>query len=176
MTTKEILRVNLFPNARYVASGAKPDATNATIDAGVVSGGLTWLRFTIKNHERLGPVYFHGLHTVPGETYVFRAKIHANGDTQARVFDAPSQSTLADIDIKQMISDYKEARFTALSDQTSIRFSVPMIEGGYLMFAEPQLELASTYDAAVAGGGVFASSPGTPCRDHSGSRRAGDAR
>ena len=176
MTTKEILRVNLFPNARCVASGAKPDTNaNATIDAGVVRGGLTWFRFTIKNHGQAGVVYFHGLRTVPGETYVFRAKIHANDDVQARIFDMPSQKTLVDIDIEQMSSVYKEARFTALSDQTGIRFSVPMIEGGYLMFAEPQLELASTYDAAVSGGGS-SSSPGTPCRDHSGSRRAGGAR
>lgn len=154
MTTKEILRVNLFPNARCVASGAKPDATNANIEAGVVSSGLTWFRFTIKNHEQAGAVYFHRLRTVPGETYVFRAKIHANDDTQARIFDMPSQKPIVDIDIKQMLSVYKEARFTALSDQTSIRFSVPMIEDGYLMFTEPQLELASTYDAAVAGGGL----------------------
>lgn len=174
MTTKEILRVNLFPNARCVASGAKPDAHNADIEAGAVSGGLTWFRFTIKNHEKQGPVYFHGLRTVPGETYVFRAKIHANGDTQARIFDTPSQNPLVDIDIKKMMSDYKEARFIALSDQTGIRFSVPMIEGGYLMLAETQLEMASTYDAAVSGG--FASSPGTPCRDRNGIRRAGGAR
>ena len=154
MTTKEILRVNLFPNARCVASGAKPYSPNAGIEAGAVSGGLTWFRFTIENHEQAGPVYFHGLRTVPGETYVFRAKIHANTDSQARIFDNPSEKTLVDIDIKQMQSVYKEARFTALSDQTSIRFSVPMIEDGYLMLAEPQLELASTYDAAVSGGGV----------------------
>ena len=154
MTTKEILRVNLFPNARCVASGAKPYATNANIEAGAVSGGLTWFRFTIKNHEQAGPVYFHELRTVPGETYVFRAKIHANDDTQARIFDDPSEKTLVDIDIEQMRSMYKEARFTALSDQTGIRFSVPMIEDGYLMLAEPQLELASTYDAAVSGGGL----------------------
>lgn len=152
MTTKEILRVNLFPNARCVASGAKPDADNANIEAGAVSGGLTWFRFTIENHEQAGPVYFRGLRTVPGETYVFRAKIHANADSQARIFDNPSDKPLVDIDIKRMESVYKEARFTALSDQTGIRFSVPMIEGGYLMFAEPQLELASTFDAAVSGG------------------------
>lgn len=154
MTTKEILRVNLFSNARCVASGAKPAATNANIEAGAVSSGLTWFRFTITNHEQAGPVYFHGLRTVPGETYVFRAKIHANDDTQARIFDTPSQNPLVDIDIKKMMSAYKEARFTALSDQTGIRFSVPMIEDGYLMFTEPQLELASTYDAAVSGGGL----------------------
>ena len=170
-----IHRVNLFPNARCVASGAKPDATNANIEAGAVSSGLAWFRFTIKNHEQGGPVYFHRLRTVPGETYVFRAKIHANADTQALIFDAPSQNPLVDIDIKQMESVYKEARFIARSDQTGIRFSVPMIEGGYLMFAEPQLELASTYDAAVSGGGS-GSSPGTPCRDRNGIRRAGDAR
>ena len=175
MTAKEILRVNLFPNARCVASGAKPDAANATIEAGVVSSGMTWFRFTIKNHENVAPVYFHGLRTVPGETYVFRAKIHTTDDTQALIFDMPSQNPLVDIDIEQGLSVYKEARFTALSDQTSIRFSVPMIEDGYLMLAEPQLELASTYDAAVAGGG-FGSSPGTPCRDRNGIRRAGGAR
>ena len=39
-----------------------------------------------------------------------------------------------------------------------------------------QLELAPTYDAAVSGGGGFASSPGTPCRDRNGIRRAGGAR
>lgn len=38
-----------------------------------------------------------------------------------------------------------------------------------------QLELASTYDAAVSGGGS-GSSPGTPCRDRNGIRRAGGAR
>lgn len=154
MTTKEILRVNLFPNARCVASGVKPDATNANIEAGAVSSGLTWFRFTIKNHEQAGSVYFHRLRTVPGEMYVFRAKIHANDDVQALIFDTPSQNPLVDIDIKKMMSVYKEARFTALSDQTSIRFGIPMIEGGYLMFTEPQLELASTYDAAVSGGGL----------------------
>ena len=175
MTTKEILRVNLFPNARCVASGVKPAATNADIEAGAVSSGLTWFRFTIKNHEQVGAVYFHRLRTVPGETYVFRAKIHANDDAQALIFDTPSQNPLVNIDIKQMESVYKEARFIARSDQTGIRFSVPMIEGGYLMLAEPQLELASTYDAAVSGGGS-GSSPGTPCRDRNGIRRAGGAR
>ena len=154
MTTTEIIRKNLFPNARCVASGAKPDATNANIEAGAVNSGLTWFRFTIKNHEQAGPVYFHRLRTVPGETYVFRAKIHANDDVQALIFDTPSQNPLVNIDIKQMESVYKEARFIARSDQTSIRFSVPMIEDGYLMLAEPQLELASTYDAAVSGGGL----------------------
>lgn len=155
MTTTEIIRKNLFPNARCVASGVKPDTNaNANIEAGVVSSGLTWFRFTIKNHEQAGAVYFHGLRTVPGETYVFRAKIHANDDVQALIFDMTSQKPLVYIDIEQGLSVYKEARFTALSDQTSIRFSVPMIEGGYLMFTEPQLEMASTYDAAVSGGGL----------------------
>ena len=171
-----IHRVNLFPNARCVDSGAKPDATNVNIEAGAVSSGLAWFRFTIKNHEQVGPVYFRGLRTVPGETYVFRAKIHANADTQAIIFDMTSQNPLVNIDIKQMESVYKEERFTALSDQTSIKFSVPMIKGGYLMFTEPQLELASTYDAAVSGGGGVASSPGTPFRDRNGIRRAGGAR
>lgn len=36
MTTKEILMVNLFPSARCVASGAKPDADSADIVAGGV--------------------------------------------------------------------------------------------------------------------------------------------
>lgn len=43
------------------------------------------------------------------------------------------------------------------------------------VYSQPQLELASTYDAAL-GGGILASSPATRCRAHRSVRRAGDVR
>ena len=43
------------------------------------------------------------------------------------------------------------------------------------VYSQPQLELASTYDAAL-GGGILASSPATPCHSADAAHRDGDAR
>lgn len=44
------------------------------------------------------------------------------------------------------------------------------------VYSQPQLELASTYDAALGGGGILASSPATPCHSADAAHRDGDAR
>lgn len=62
-----------------------------------------------------------------------------------------------------------------LNAVTIVRIIPPKTEGGVIMITECNLESASTYDAAVSGWG-FGSSPGTPCRDRNGIRRAGGAR
>ena len=69
------------------------------------------------------------------------------------------------------------ARFTVPSGVTRIRieFCSPKHADAIANWKSPQLELASTFDAAVSGGGS-GSSPGTPCRDRNGIRRAGGAR
>lgn len=43
------------------------------------------------------------------------------------------------------------------------------------VYSQPQLELASAYDAALGGGGILASSPATRCHSTD-SRRGGDVR
>ena len=156
MTTKEICRVNLFPNARCVATGKHESYTvNSSVEFGVVSSGLEWVRCSPVTLDRENSAaYFGDLRTIPGSEYVFRAKIHASSKVQIRIFDNGSQTKLVDINIPAMGSTYYEARFTALSDDTTVRFEVPLVDGGYTMFTQPQLELASTYDAAVSGGGL----------------------
>ena len=70
-----------------------------------------------------------------------------------------------------------EVRFTAPDDgNVMVKMRYPAKAGVVCNVCNPQLELASTYDVAVSGGGGFASSPGTPCHETERPHRAGDAR
>lgn len=180
MTTKEILRVNLFPNARCVASGSQP---NPKADIASINWNSTDHHFSLVNEGDAGAFACWLIPVTAGSAYVVRCGIiYGSGNpargpiVEIRDNDANGAS-LASIGQTKPSQSEQVLRFTAKSNQVALIFRGAKNEDGKtgVEVWQPQFELASTYDAAVSGGG-FGSSPGTPCRDHSGSRRAGDAR
>lgn len=179
MTTKEILRVNLFPNARCVASGRQPDLE---IDLKSINWSPANHNFALVNSTNVGAFAGWDIPVTAGSAYVLRCGITYESENPARGYivevrdnDADG-ATLAYIDNTKPSQSEQILRFTAMSGRITLIFRGSKDEPdktGVTVW-QPQLELASTFDAAVAGGG-FASSPGTPCRG-SESYRAGDAR
>ena len=180
MTTKEILRVNLFPNARCVASGSQP---NQKADLASINWSSTNHFFSLVNEGDAGAFAFWLIPVTAGSAYVFRCGIIYGSGNPARgpiveIRDGNANGvSLASIGDTKPSQSEQVLRFTAKSDQVALIFRGAKNEAGKtgVEVWNPQLELASTYDAAVSGGG-FGSSPGTPCRDRNGIRRAGGAR
>lgn len=187
MTAKEILRVNLFPNARCVASGRQP---NAMQDC----EGLSWRwgdtdGFSISSANSNGAFCWFSVGGLePGERYVFDCEVGYSSTRTARGpileirGDNDSGTSLASIGNTRPDSRQQTLRFTApASGVVAVIVRGPKREDGdqhvdsIVAVYHPQLELESTFDVAVSGGGS-GSSPGTPCRDRNGIRRAGDAR
>ena len=181
MTTTEIIRKNLFPNARCVGSGAQPYQ--------VFDGQIDWgwnhrSGFLLTSSKELGAFAGFDVEGLePGSEYVLAVEAGwlATTDTArgaiVSVHNADESNTSIVSDVYYRPSARQRLlRFTAPQDgHVRLCFRGPSEVNGKIGFYDIQLELASTFDAAVAGG-VFASSPGTPCRDHNGIRRAGDAR
>ena len=181
MTTTEIIRKNLFPNARCVESGAQPYQ--------VLDGQIVWrwnsrsgflLSSSNKDLGSFAGFDVEGLE--PGSEYVLAMEAGwlATTDTArgaiVSVNNTDESNTSIVSDVSGRPADRQRLlRFTAPQDgHVHVCFRGPNEVDGKIEFYDIQLELASTYDAAVSGGS--GSSPGTPCRDHSGSRRAGGAR
>lgn len=181
MTTKEILRVNLFPNPRCVGHGAQPYQ--------VLDGWIEWgwnfrSGFLLTSSKDLGAFAGFDVEGLePGSEYVLAVEAGWLATTdKARgaivsVHNADESNTSIVSDVSgRPPARQRLLRFTAPQDgHVRVCFRGPNEVDGKIGFYDIQLELASTYDAAVSGGGS-GSSPGTPCRDHNGIRRAGGAR
>ena len=181
MTTKEILRVNLFPNARCVASGSQPNPKADVQSIGWNTAGHNSISLVNENNNGAFACWL--IPVTAGSAYVVRCGIlYASGNpargpiVEIRDNDANGVSLASIGDTKPSQSE-QVLRFTAKSDRVALIFRGAKDEAGKIGVEvwNPILELAETFDAAVAGGGS-GSSPGTPCRDRNGIRRAGDAR
>lgn len=180
MTTKEIQRVNLFPNARCVASGRQPDVEIDLQSIGYNTAGHNSI--SLVNQNNVGAYACWYIPVTAGKEYVFCCGIIYASETPARGYIVEirdkdkSGAILANIGNTKPSQSEQVLRFTAASNRVALIFRGATDEPGKtgVEVWNPQLELASTFDAAVSGGG-FAFSPGTPCR-WSESYRAGDAR
>ena len=159
MTTKEILRVNLFPNARCVASGRQPDQK---ADLASINWNSTDHYFNLVNEGDAGAFAFWLIPVTAGSAYVFRCGIIYGSGNPARgpiveIRDNNANgASLASIGNTKPSQSEQVLRFTAKSDQVALIFRGAKNEPGKtgVEVWQPQLELASTYDAAVSGGGV----------------------
>ena len=181
MTTTEIIRKNLFPNARCVASGAQP---YQVLDGQIKWGWNSRSGFLLTSSKDLGTFAGFDVEGLePGSEYVLAVEAGwlATTDTArgaiVSVHNADESNTTIVSDVSGRPADRQRLlRFTAPQDgHVRVCFRGPNEVDGKIGFYDIQLELASTFDAAVDGGG-FASSAGRPCRDRNGIRRAGDAR
>ena len=181
MTTTGIIRKNMFPNARCVENGADFSVDDSNTAFTYHTGGRNG--FMMRSTTASGPncrMLVAGLQ--PGVEYVASYEVEWNADTdvaRAAIVSITSKdysAIYASDTNKRPYGRYRSLRFTAPSDGVVfMNFNGPKESNAVIAFYDIQLELASTYDAAVSGGG-FASSPGTPCRDRNGIRRAGGAR
>lgn len=159
MTTKEILRVNLFPNARCVASGSQP---NQKADLASINWSSTNHFFSLVNEGDAGAFAFWLIPVTAGSAYVVRCGIiYRSGNpargpiVEIRDNDANGVSLASIGDTKPSQSE-QVLRFTAKSDRVALIFRGAKNEAGKTSVEvwHPHLELASTYDAAVSGGGL----------------------
>ena len=159
MTTKEILRVNLFPNARCVASGSQPDQK---VDLASVNWNPTYHYFSLVNEGDAGAFACWLIPVNAGSAYVMRCGIIYESGNPARGKIVEIRDNEANGAILAGIGDSKPSqseqvlRFTAKSDRVALIFRGAKNEPGKtgVQVWQPQFELASTYDAAVSGGGL----------------------
>ena len=160
MTTTEIIRKNLFPNARCVASGAQPYQ--------VLDGQITWgwnsrSGFLLTSSKDLGTFAGFDVEGLePGSEYVLAVEAGWLATTDmargaiVSVQNADESNTSIVSDVSGRPADRQRLlRFTApLDGHVRVCFRGPSEVGGKIGFYDIQLELASTFDAAVAGGGL----------------------
>ena len=182
MTTTEIIRKNLFPNARCVQSGAQP--------AEIIDGDVMWRwgdrnGFLLKTTSNTAGAYarFDVAGLEPLAEYVLAVEAGWSAETDkargpivsVNNDDAANTTIVGDTDTRPEARQ-RLLRFTAPQDgHVRVCFRGPVELDGQIAFYDIQLELASTFDPATAGGG-FAFSSGTPCRETERNRRAGGAR
>ena len=159
MTTKEILRVNLFPNARCVASGRQPDSK---ADLASINWNSTYHYFSLVNEGDAGAFAVWLIPVTAGSAYVFRCGIIYESGNQARgpiveIRDGDAKgASLAGIGQTKPSQSEQVLRFTAKSGRVALIFRGAKNEAGKIgvQVWQPQFELASTYDDAVSGGGL----------------------
>ncbi|WP_288439458.1 hypothetical protein [uncultured Bifidobacterium sp.] len=160
MTTKEILRVNLFPNARCVASGRQPDVKIDLQSIGWNTAGAHSIRLI--NSNDTGAFVCWYIPVTAGSAYVFRCVIIYASETSARGYIAEFRdkdengASLANIGNTKPDQSEQILRFTAASNRVALIFRGAKDMAGKtgVEVWNPQLELASTFDAAVSGGGL----------------------
>lgn len=167
--TKEIYRVNLFLNPLFNPDGMHMGAFNED-NSGFMPGDGTF-RVVGRNAHLLLP------ELEVGAEYVFRCEVVAeqeDGSTRISLWAGGSvqlSNLVAPVDGVILI------RFRYRTGETGDQ-SKNRVLFGPGTYTRPHLELASTYDAAVAGGGLRSSATGR-CRSRSLRSvhgRAGDAR
>lgn len=172
MTTKEILRVNHIPSPFFkkdrLTVFSKTDNASVSFSSGV--------GYDFRSTDGASAQINLSLPTIDDGEWVLSTVVSANkGD--------PWVMLVATTDFSAQLVR-KDGTGTGLTANVDLRFTKNtdkrlMLQVRttklFIIRTGMQLELASTYDAAVSGGG-FASSPGTPCRDRNGIRRAGGAR
>lgn len=159
MTTTEIIRKNLFSNARCVASGRQPDQK---ADLASINWNSTNHHFSLVNEGDAGAFACWLIPVTAGSAYVFRCGIIYGSGNPARgtiveIRDNNSSgASLASIGNTKPSQSEQVLRFTAKSDQVALIFRGAKDMAGKtgVEVWQPQLELASTFDAAVSGGGL----------------------
>lgn len=164
--TKEIYRVNLFLNPLFNPDGMHMGAFNED-NSGFMPGDGTF-RVVGRNANLLLPEL-----EVRAE-YVFRCEVVAEQEGNSPRISIWAGNSVQLSNLTSPADGVILIRFRYRAGETGDQSKNRALFGPGT-YTRPHLELASTYDAAVAGGGGFASSPGTPCR-WSESYRAGDAR
>lgn len=180
MTTTEIIRKNMWPSP-WFSTLPRYDADTCTAYVGDDPKYGHVLRIsTVSEGASFVDYAFGGL--VPGASYVLSAVCYIPrgeggymGSVPLQVCSYDGLTFLASANSGE--GEFaSEARFAAPDDGgVMVKIRCPAKVGITSSVCNPQLELASTYDAAVSGGGS-GSSPGIPCRDHRCHVRAGGAR
>ena len=160
MTTKEIIRVNLFPNARCVASGSQPDVKIEVQSIGWNTAGHNSISLVNENNNGAFACWY--IPVTAGSAYVFRCGIVYASKTPARgpiieIRDKDRDGAiLANIGYTKPSQNEQGLRFTAASDRVALIFrgSLHMAGKTGVEVWNPMLELAETFDAAVSGGGL----------------------
>ena len=159
-----VQRVNMFPNPRFNPEGYRYGAWG-TDYAKCMSDGVLSMSPSL-NDGSFVEIAVKGL--TAGEEYVFSVKPVGGTTGISLSFWTKHDGENADY-WAELVGDRFVGRMIASGDK------IERLVFNHGQWTEPLIELASTYDAAVSGGG-FGSSPGTPCRDRNGIRRAGGAR
>lgn len=152
--------MNLFPNARCVASGSQP---NQKADLASINWNSTDHHFSLVNEGDAGAFACWLIPVTAGSAYVVRCGIIYESGNPARgpiveIRDNDANgASLASIGSTKPSQSEQALRFTAKSDQVALIFRGAKNEAGKtgVQVWNPLLELAETFDAAVAGGGLF---------------------
>lgn len=134
MTTKEILRVNLFPNPLFDPDGTSTDPWGTDSSEFMTGDGT----FDVSEYDGILAMGIVGM--LPGEAYVFRCR--AEGD-------APRVSIWSDVQVASNTgpeSGVITIGFRYRNDGNSSTDRV-CFSGG--VFSEPQLELAGTFNESL---------------------------
>lgn len=157
------MRVNLYPNPRFSPDGASTGAWGFDYANDMPGDG------TLRPSHSQGFDELHVPELALGVEYVFSVRSD-NRLGGAMVVIANTYSSTISPDGNGLIVVRLTAPATGiLQKENRIVFSNQGV------YSQPQLELASTYDAAL-GGGILASSPATPCHSADAAHRDGDAR
>lgn len=164
--TKEIYRVNLFLNPLFSPSGMHMGAFNED-NSGFMPGDGT---FSVvgRNAQLLLP------ELEVGSEYVFRCEVVAEQEDDSTRISLWTDSSVQLSNFVAPADGVILIRFRYRTGETGDQ-SKNRVLFGKGTYTHPQLELASTFDAAVSGGG-FASSAAPRCRWRSGLPEGGDAR
>ncbi|PKY88015.1 hypothetical protein CJ196_08320 [Bifidobacterium breve] len=153
-------RINLFPAPgflNYVWGGAEHTVNNGEMK--VLTNGDKYSAVT---------------ETAPGRDELVLS-IEAKDSGNIQVFDS-DWKFLANTGEFHNVADWtvKNLRFTPTAGKDLLICFYPA--DGWLTVRRPQLELASTFDTGVGGGGFRASSRGTRCHSADAAHRDGDVR
>lgn len=157
------MRVNMYPNPRFSPDGASTGAWGIDYANDMPGDG------TLRPSHSQGFDELHVPELDPGAEYVFSVRSeNGRGSVMLVIGERYSSNTVPDGNGMLVI------RLTAPATGSQKKNRVVFSNQG--VYSQPQLELASTYDAALGGGGILASSPATPCHSADAAHRDGDAR
>lgn len=168
-TTKEIYRVNLFLNPLFNPDGMHMGAFNED-NSGFMPGDGTF-RVVGRNAHLLLP------ELEVGAEYVFRCEVVSGQEDGSTRISLWADNSVQLSNLTSPVDGVILIRFRYRTGETGDQSKNRALFGPGT-YTRPHLELASTYDAAVAGGGLRSSATGR-CRSRSLRSvhgRAGDAR
>lgn len=155
-------RINWFPNPRFDRNGASLGAWGVDYANDMPGDG------TLRPSFSQGYDELHIPELEPGVEYVFSVRSDNRlGGVMVVIADTYSSKTSPND------SGLIVVRLTAPATGSQKDNRVVFYNQG--VYSQPQLELASAYDAAL-GGGILASSPATRCHSADAAHRDGDAR
>lgn len=157
------MRVNMYPNPRFSPDGASTGTWHFDYANDMPGDG------TLRPSNSQGYDELRIPELEPGVEYVFSVRSENRlGSGMLVIADKYSQRAVPDG--SGLIVVRLTAPATGSQQENRVVFDAPGV------YSQPQLELASTYDAALGGGGILASSPATRCHSADAAHRAGDAR